>query len=137
VTLLLLGTLLANYHSHGYGAVLLAVPLAYTLADTRLSLPSRLALLSMLLGLAAWTAFQILWPQTPTATWPMLAWLLLGGFLATLSMFGRTIMPVWVRAADTSTRGAEPRGSVAVGAATLSTASVADQHNGHAHEQAG
>jgi hypothetical protein len=137
VTLLLLGTLLANYHSHGYGAVLLAVPLAYTLADTRLSLPSRLAILSMLLGLAAWTAFQILWPQTRTAMWPMLAWLLLGSFLATLSMFGRAIMPAVVRAAGISTRGAGRRGSVAVGAAALSPASVPNHHDGRAREQAG
>ncbi len=49
MTLLLLATLLANYHSHGYGAAILAVPLATLVATRSLSHATRLAIAAGLL----------------------------------------------------------------------------------------
>ncbi len=44
MTLLLLATLLASYHSHGYGAAILAVPLASLVATRPLGRATRLAI---------------------------------------------------------------------------------------------
>lgn len=44
MTLLLLATLLANYHSHGYGAAILAVPIASLFAAGSPGQPTRLAI---------------------------------------------------------------------------------------------
>jgi hypothetical protein len=46
MAVLVLGTLLAAYHSHGHGAILLALPLASTLANCRLSWLCRATLLT-------------------------------------------------------------------------------------------
>ena len=48
MTLLLLATLLASYHSHGYGAAILAVPLASLVAETQLGRTTKLVIASML-----------------------------------------------------------------------------------------
>jgi hypothetical protein len=81
VTVVILVTLLANYHSHGYGAVLVTVPLAAALGDARTPPWVRITVIGAWFGLAIWTAAHILWPQIAGAAWPILA-VMLGGQLS-------------------------------------------------------
>ncbi|MCC6433387.1 MAG: DUF2029 domain-containing protein, partial [Gemmatimonadaceae bacterium] len=91
MALLVIATLVANYHSHVYGAVLLAVPLAAALADQRLTVWPRAAVVSMAFAWSCWTSAQLVWPTALRTNWPLPAVLLLLSFCAVTAVLWPTL----------------------------------------------
>ena len=73
MTLLLLATLLANYHSHGYGAAILAVPLASLVATRPLDRATRLAIAAGLVLPDLALTLQIM-TSRKGSSWPRSSW---------------------------------------------------------------